>query len=1210
MKKIVLASLFLFLINSYSQKKENPKSTLVTYDLTRKVEDRNGHLITDTIEKLKYLKEIEQQRALRKKSAYRTTSNTTPVYLCANGSFEEYETTSGNNYLTNFAYVEGGLLNPVQCRDLDQTAYIGIPEYNPNNLSLMATTVSSNYLDDFIGNINAFDQYALKLNYKDSQDTATLVQAYRFKTNNETSLKFNFKAVLQSITGNDHFNEQPFFKARIVNNSGIVVSEFCLIADPNNCIFTTAPNLENDSMVLYTPNWQSGILDISSIPNNENFTIEFQASRCGLGGHFGYAFIDDICLLHTNESLQGSIELDPLNKVCPTLPISVCGSFTIPSSGSITATISSIVLYVKDASNNIVYTTQTTTSLDLINKRFCFDLTAANLPNTTTGTYNVSVAINYGIVQTNCSGTTFNSAHDDDANPGWDIWFLNCANCPITLQKTSLSKCDTNNDGQETFDLTSAESQIINPSTGLTFSYYSTINDATNNTNPISNANAYLSYSSTVFVRVSQNATCYKIIPLDVIVKNPHATISGILNVCSGSTVLNATSGNSYLWNTGQSTQSITVNSPGTYSVTVVDVNGCSSLATTTILTNQIAPEPTLLITQPTCSVSTGSINVTTPAAQISFDNGTTWTTNPNSGNLPLGIYTIKITTVTGCISYGTTVTLVPFETSYPDFTSVDPTFCGDTGSITILGTADLYSFDDGITWGTSNIATNLPAGTYKIRTKDTLGCISNYNSVTLYSEFLNPPLYIENNPYCGHLGSITISTPAASYSFDGGTTWQTSNTLSNLQSGSYLIKIKNAQGCTSPNDYVYLYNLEDTYPIINIDEAGCGKYATITIQTPGDEFSFDGGLTWTTNNILTNLNGGSTYNVIVKKLPNCLSYSSYANLYNNYSPLPPATDYFTTLCDNLNDGVESIDLTSFNANFITNPNNYTFTYFTSQTAADNQDYTMQIQNPNSYLMSNSNNKAYISVTDSASGCHKTAVLQLHFINSPTFGMLDTYPLCKDKYVTINAGAGYNSYHWSTGHNLQYETFTNTGNYWVTVTANHPNNLVCSSTKNFSIFLSNYATITSIELVDWTNYENMITAHVNGIGSYEYSLDGVHYQDSNVFSNLDIGVYHIYVRDKFGCGVVSEEVFLLNYPKFFTPNNDGVNDNWRIYFSHYEPGIKTEILDRSGKLIKVLYNNDSWDGTYNGNMLPSDDYWFVVHRTDGKVHKGHFAMKR
>jgi gliding motility-associated-like protein len=1201
--------LFLFVLNTCAQTQNQTNALEITSaDLDKKIEDKNGKLITDRTEKINYFKNRQKQIELLKKNSS-FSKILTPVYLCSNGTFEEFETVSGTNFLNDFLYAEDGLLNPVQCRNLDATANIRIPQYNPTNLSIMATTVPSNFLDDYIGNINAFDQFALKINYKDSYESASLVQAKRFKTNNENSLKFNYKAVLQSIPGNDHEDEQPFFKARIVNNAGVVVSEFCLIADTQNCIFTQAPTLEGGSIVLFTPNWQSGILDISSIPNNEPFTVEFSASRCGLRGHFGYAYVDDICLLHSNENLQGSIELDPLNKICPTLPIAVCGSFTIPTSGGISATITSIVLTVKDASNTIVYTTPITSSLDLITKRFCFNLSAANLPNITIGSYNVGVAINYGITQTNCAGTNFASARDDDANPGWDIWFLNCTNCPVNVQTASLSLCDTNKDGKEFFNLPNVNSLIITPTTGLTFTYFTNLNDATNNTNPIAGFLNYESYSTTLFVRITQSATCYKIIPIELIVKNPHATISGILNVCFGSTVLNASSGTSYLWNTGATTQSITVNTVGTYSVTVVDSNGCSSIGSVTILANQVAPQPTIQIIQPTCTTTTGSITITSPASQYSFDNGTTWGTSPSMGNLAIGSYQIKIITASGCNSYAANVSIVPFQSSFPIFSQVDPTFCGGKGSITITTLADFYSFDDGITWTTNNTATNLPSGTYNIRTKDNAGCISNYNSVSLFSEFLNPPLFTKNNPYCGNLGSITIDTPASEYSFDGGTTWQTSNTLSNLSNGSYILKIRDAQGCTSPTVYVYLNDLESSYPEYTIDEAGCGKYATITITTPGDLYSFDGGTTWTTTNILSNLSGGTSYDLMVKKNPNCTSYSNYIYLNNIFLPLPTPNDYTTTECDDLNDGTEAIDLNNYTTNLISNSTNYTFEFYTSLLGAENQLFASQITNSSSYSMSNTNNIVYVRVI-AANGCHKVVELKIYFINSPVIHMENNYPLCVDKYVVIYAGVGYASYLWSTGQTTEHITITQPGNYWVTVTENHAAGLVCSSTKNFTIFLSNFATISSIETFDWTDNENVIIANATGIGVWEYSLDGIHFQDNNTFTNLTVGTYTVFIRDKNGCGIVAKEVFLLNYPRFFTPNNDGINDAWKVKFSQYEPGIKVEIFDRNGKLLKILDNTNSWDGVYNGNLLPSDDYWFVVHRVNGLTHKGHFAMKR
>ena len=172
--------------------------------------------------------------------------------MCSNGSFEEFQTTTSINYLTNFEYTTTDVQNPIQCQSVNQTANQSIKQYNPADFGLMATTVPANFPDEYIGNINGFDQYCTKLNCKDSGTTMTILQAKRFKTDNENNLVFNYKAVLQSIDGDAHKNEQPYFKARIINNSGTVVSEFCLIADTQNCIFTVSQTLEAGSIVLYT----------------------------------------------------------------------------------------------------------------------------------------------------------------------------------------------------------------------------------------------------------------------------------------------------------------------------------------------------------------------------------------------------------------------------------------------------------------------------------------------------------------------------------------------------------------------------------------------------------------------------------------------------------------------------------------------------------------------------------------------------------------------------------------------------------------------------------------------------------------------------------------------------------------------------------------------------------------------------------------------
>src|SRR5690606_33857541 len=125
------------------------------------------------------------------------------------------------------------------------------------------------------------------------------------------------------------------------------------------------------------------------------------------------------------------------------------------------------------------------------------------------------------------------------------------------------------------------------------------------------------------------------------------------------------------------------------------------------------------------------------------------------------------------------------------------------------------------------------------------------------------------------------------------------------------------------------------------------------------------------------------------------------------------------------------------------------------------------------------------------------------------------------------------------------------------------------------------------------------------------SLDNLNWQDSPVFYGLAPGPYTVYVRDELGCGQENADVYLLTYPKFFTPNGDGINETWRIQFSYYEPDMEIYIYDRFGKLIIAFDSNPTgWDGTYNGERLPATDYWFVLKRQDGREMKGHFSMVR
>ena len=89
----------------------------------------------------------------------------------------------------------------------------------------------------------------------------------------------------------------------------------------------------------------------------------------------------------------------------------------------------------------------------------------------------------------------------------------------------------------------------------------------------------------------------------------------------------------------------------------------------------------------------------------------------------------------------------------------------------------------------------------------------------------------------------------------------------------------------------------------------------------------------------------------------------------------------------------------------------------------------------------------------------------------------------------------------------------------------------------------------------------------------------------------------------------------FSYPKFFTPNGDSFNDNWKVNWVSENEFTEVSIFDRYGKLIKVLNNhNDFWNGKNESTDIVSSDYWFKLNYTDcngnSKEFRSHFTLKR
>lgn len=182
-----------------------------------------------------------------------------------------------------------------------------------------------------------------------------------------------------------------------------------------------------------------------------------------------------------------------------------------------------------------------------------------------------------------------------------------------------------------------------------------------------------------------------------------------------------------------------------------------------------------------------------------------------------------------------------------------------------------------------------------------------------------------------------------------------------------------------------------------------------------------------------------------------------------------------------------------------------------------------------------------------------------------------------------------------------------------------PNPNQCATPKKtINVTVSPSATLVN---VNWTVTDAFVTNQIltvsaSGTGNYLYQLDSGPFQENPVFENVAFGTHSITVKDLYGCSasITIKDVLVINYPKYFTPNGDGFNDTWNIFTLKDQLNSRIYIFDRYGKLMKDLSTQSfGWDGMYNGQPVPADDYWFSVEYVEqdiSKKFKSHFSLKR
>ncbi len=208
-------------------------------------------------------------------------------------------------------------------------------------------------------------------------------------------------------------------------------------------------------------------------------------------------------------------------------------------------------------------------------------------------------------------------------------------------------------------------------------------------------------------------------------------------------------------------------------------------------------------------------------------------------------------------------------------------------------------------------------------------------------------------------------------------------------------------------------------------------------------------------------------------------------------------------------------------------------------------------------------------------------------------------------------------YSWDSGENTPSIVVSAGGTYTLTATNYQQGQLSCTATATITVIVSESPTISGIIIGDLQR-NNSVEVVTAGEGEYEFQLDAGPFQNSGIFSNVAPGMHTVAVNDPKGCGMLTETITVVGFPKFFTPNGDGVNDLWHVIGVTTLRDAVVRVYDRYGKLLKQMEADfPGWDGTYNGQLLPSSDYWFKLSYTDNmglvveaKYIQNHFVLKR
>ena len=663
-------------------------------------------------------------------------------------------------------------------------------------------------------------------------------------------------------------------------------------------------------------------------------------------------------------------------------------------------------------------------------------------------------------------------------------------------------------------------------------------------------------------------------------------TITGN-NICNGnSTTLDAGFGyTAYQWSNAMFSQTITVNTPNIYYVTVTDGSGCSGIGQINITQNPLPTvnagnNVTICAGSATILNATGALTYTwTPPGGLSAIIGSTVTATPASTI----IYYVTGTDINGCTNTDNVVVTVT--------SSLNPTITGSStfciGGYTTLDAGsgyNTYTWSNGSLSQTINVNT---IGNYSVTVTNFSGCTGRDSIYITQGTSLTPT--ITGNNFC--TGSYSMLNAGMGYNSYIWSTSANTQTITVNAGGTYYVTVSDNSGCSGVSQITI-----SMYPLPSVNAGNnvsiCNGNSTSLMATGALSYVWSpaNGLSLTTGSIVTaNPSVNTTYVVTGTNTNGCTNTDNVVVTVTS-TPIPIITGT-TSFC--------SGSSTTLNAG-----SGYTSYYWSNGSNSQ----TINVYSSGNYSVTVSN------------GCNGSTQTFVTTIPTP-IASFNVQGNCIGQTTSFNNTSAIVSpdfYIWEFGDgSASTETspthiYENSGNYTVYLVAFSLNG--CRDTSQQIFVAINPRPTVTIFASDTIIYGNgQVVLNVNTQGGNVQWSNGM--QNPTISVN-NPGTYSVNLTDQYGCiGTSSINIYQTNYnnnsgssiivsSNIITPNGDGVNDyltinNLQSYMnngSNGNNGCRVEIYNMWNEMVysSEHYNNDWNCQFYDGKNLPDGAYYYYI----------------